>query len=88
MAWTFRFSSDFERSVHKLDKQAARRILVKLHGLVHLDVPQTRCKALTGPLTGLWRLRVGDHRVLLDIRRDELVSVALDVGHRSSIYDT
>lgn len=58
-----------------------------LYGLVDLDDPQTRCKALTGPLAGLWRLRVGDYRVLLDIQRDELVIVALDVGHRSSIYD-
>ncbi|RLP06667.1 type II toxin-antitoxin system RelE family toxin [Propionibacterium australiense] len=88
MAWTLRFSSDFERSLHKLDRQTARRILVKLHGLVSLDEPQARCKGLAGPLAGLWRLRVGDYRVLLDIRRAELVIVALGVGHRSSIYDT
>ena len=37
---------------------------------------------------GLWRLRVGDYRVILDVHRDELVIVALDVDHRSSIYDT
>lgn len=30
---------------------------------------------------------MGDFRVLLDIRRGELVIVALDADHRSSIYD-
>lgn len=87
MAWAIRLSADFERSLRKLDKPTTRRILVKLYGLVDLDDPRARCKALTGPLAGLWRLRVGDYRVLLDIQRDELVIVALDVGHRSSVYD-
>ncbi len=87
MTWSIRLASDFERSLRKLDKQTARRILVKLYGLVDLDQPEARCKALTGPLASLWRLRVGDYRVLLDIQRGELVIVALDVGHRSSVYD-
>ncbi len=87
MAWVVRLADDFEHSLRKLDKQVARRILVKLYGLVDLDDPQDRCKGLTGPLAGLWQLRVGDYRVLLDIQRGELVIVALDVGHRRSIYD-
>ena len=87
MTWAVRVDAKFERSLHKLDTQVARRILVKLYGLAELEEPQTRCKALSGPLGGLWRLRVGDDRVLLDIRRGELVIVALDVGHRHSVYD-
>lgn len=79
--------ADFERSLRKLDKQTTRRILVQLYALVDLDEPPARCKALTGPLAGLWRLRVGDHSVLLDVQRRELVIIALDVGHRSSLYD-
>lgn len=87
MAWAVRLADECERSLLKLDKQVARRILVKLYGLADLDDPQSRCKALTGALAGLWRLRVGDYRVLLDIQRDQLVIVALDAGHRRSIYD-
>jgi mRNA interferase RelE/StbE len=30
---------------------------------------------------------VGDYRVILDIRRGELVIIALDVGNRSGIYN-
>lgn len=87
MVWAIRLGADFERSLRTLDKQTTRRILVKLYGLVNLDEPQARCEALTGPLAGLWRLRVGDYRVLLDVQRRELVIIALNVGHRSSVYD-
>jgi len=58
-----------------------------LVALESLDDPTKRCKALSGPYAGLWRLRVGDYRVILDIRRGELVIIALDVGNRSGIYD-
>lgn len=33
------------------------------------------------------RRRIGDYRVIADIRDDSLVIVALAVGHRSTIYD-
>jgi mRNA interferase RelE/StbE len=52
--------------------------------LRQLNDPTTRCKALTGPLTGLWRLRVGDYRVIIDVRRAELTLVALDLGRTST----
>ncbi|WP_101602044.1 type II toxin-antitoxin system RelE/ParE family toxin [Brevibacterium sp. Mu109] len=86
--WTVRTSGDFDRAVSRLDRQIARRVMTKLYGLADLKDPTARCKPLTGPLVGLWRLRVGDYRVILDVHRDELVIVALDVDHRSSIYDT
>lgn len=52
-----------------------------------LDDPTARLKPLQHELAGLWRLRVGDYRVILDVRRDDVVIVALDLGHRSDIYD-
>jgi len=30
---------------------------------------------------------VGDYRVILDVRRGELVIIGLDVGNRSGLYD-
>ncbi|MFZ1411077.1 MAG: type II toxin-antitoxin system RelE/ParE family toxin [Micropruina sp.] len=77
----------FDRAISRLDRTLARRILKALIQLEELDDPTKRCKALSGPLTGLWRLRVGDYRIILDIRRTDLVVVALDAANRSSIYD-
>ncbi len=87
MTWTVRTDRDFDRALRKLDRQVVTRVLKALTALEGLDDPTKRCKALLGPYTGLWRLRVGDYRVILDIRRGELVIIALDVGSRSSIYD-
>lgn len=86
--WAVHTSSDFDRALNRLDRQIARRVMTKLYRLADLEDPTVRCKPLTGPLVGLWRIRVGDYRVILDVRRTELVVIALDVDHRSSIYET
>lgn len=87
MTWGIRTDRHFDRSLKKLDRQVATRILKALTALETLDDPTQRCKALSGPYTGLWRLRVGDVRVILDIQRGTLVIIALDVGTRRRIYD-
>lgn len=87
MSWTIQTDHEFDKALHKLDRTIAKRVLKALTGLEPMEDPAKRCKALTGPYTGLWRLRVGDYRVILDIQRDRLVIIALDVGHRGAIYD-
>jgi len=41
---------------------------------------------LTGNLKGVWRHRIMDYRLIVDIQDDILVIVAIDFGHRSKIY--
>nr|CBI77786.1 conserved hypothetical protein [Bartonella rochalimae ATCC BAA-1498] len=43
-------------------------------------------KPLRGQLSGLWRYRVGDYRILCDLYDKELVVLVLAVGHRKNIY--
>ena len=45
-------------------------------------------KPLRGPLAELWSYRVGDYRVVYEIRRGELVVLVLAIGHRRAIYET
>lgn len=87
MSWRVEYSPRAAKALRRLDRPVARRVFDGVERLAGLDDPTTACKALTGPMSGLWRLRVGDYRVILDIRRDEVVIVALDLGHRSRIYD-
>lgn len=42
---------------------------------------------LTGQLSGLFRYRIGDYRVIYEIHRDQLIIYVLRVGHRKDIYD-
>jgi mRNA interferase RelE/StbE len=51
-----------------------------------LDDPRSRGKGLTGDLAGYWRYRIGDYRVLVEVRDDDVVIIAITLGHRSGIY--
>ncbi|MDK8450325.1 type II toxin-antitoxin system RelE family toxin [Corynebacterium mastitidis] len=34
----------------------------------------------------MWRYRVGDYRVVVAFQREEVVILAVDVGHRKEMY--
>lgn len=84
--WKIEFDHDAIKSLKKLDKSVASGILDYLDGIAALDDPRVRGKGLTGHLAGLWRYRVGDYRIICDLHDEELIIVALDLGHRSKIY--
>lgn len=65
----------------------ARRVLDYMDAQVAtLADPRHRGKALTGPMGGLWRYRVGRCRVICDIQDDLLRVLVLRVGSRDRIY--
>lgn len=64
-----------------------RRVLVALYEVAALPDPIERLKPLQHSKVGSWRLRVGDYRVIVSVQHSELTVIAIDVGHRSSIYD-
>lgn len=86
MAWEIELSEHAVKQFAKLDKQTARRITSKLREVSQLEDPRSTGKALTGNLSGLWRYRVGDYRIVCDIERGVLVILVVDVEHRSRVY--
>lgn len=84
--WRLELTPRALKQLKKLDKPVAQRVLDELGKLEASEEPQGHCKALTGNYSGLWRYRVGSYRVILDIDQGALVLLALEVGHRSSIY--
>lgn len=86
-AHSLRYTRDFEKRLRKLDQTIQRRVLAALIALADLPDPPVPLTPLRHSKAGLWRLRVGDFRVIVSVQRHELVIVALDVGHRSVIYD-
>lgn len=73
--------------MRKADPTTAQRIRDVLRAVASLENPRSRGKGLTGNLAGLWRYRIGDYRIICDIRDQELVILALDIGRRDQIYD-
>lgn len=87
MAWTLRISETARRQLKKLDRSTAQTLLRYLNRLVlETEDPRQRGKGLSANLTGLWRYRVGDYRVICDIQNGELVVLVLQVSHRSQAY--
>lgn len=86
MAWEIKFDEGVERTLGKLDKQTAKRIVRKLRQIAQLDNPRQLGKALTGNLSGLWRYRVGDWRIICYLEDAELVVLVIDVDHRRQVY--
>lgn len=86
MAWKIKLSEQAVKSLAKLDKQIAKRITTKLREVATLDNPRSSGKALTGNLSGLWRYRIGDYRVVCDIEDNILVILVIDIEHRSRVY--
>lgn len=50
------------------------------------DNPRAFGRVLHHDLHDLWKYRVGKYRVLCEIRDDELIVLAVEVGHRAEIY--
>ncbi|MEO6292965.1 MAG: type II toxin-antitoxin system RelE/ParE family toxin, partial [Burkholderiaceae bacterium] len=65
MVWQIELTETARKSLQKLDKPQARRITDFLRERVAgAENPRSQGKALTGPLGGLWRYRVGDCRII------------------------
>lgn len=86
MSWEVELAPDAAKWFRKADLQNARRIRAALRAITTLENPRDRGKALTGGLSGLWRYRVGDYRIVCDLQDARLVILVIDVDHRSNIY--
>ncbi|MDO8274074.1 MAG: type II toxin-antitoxin system RelE/ParE family toxin [Serpentinimonas sp.] len=87
MAWTIDYTDTAKAQLRKLDRQTARRIVNFMDERVAtLESPRSTGKALVGPLGGLWRYRVGDCRVICEIRDGALRVLVVQIGNRREIY--
>ena len=87
LTWTIEYTATARTQLRKLDKQMARRIVDTMNErIAGLEDPRSLGKALTGPLGELWRYRVGDCRVICDIRDDALRVLVVRVGSRDKVY--
>ena len=88
MTWTVEYTATALKQLRKLDKPTARGILDFMDERVAGDAdPRSNGKALTGPLlSAFWRYRVGDYRIICDIRDGALQVLVVEVGNRREIY--
>lgn len=81
-------TSKFDKEFKKLDKYTQLMIKSWIEkNLINCTDPRLHGKALTANRHGQWRYRIGDYRLICLIEDDELVILALSVGHRREVYD-
>lgn len=86
MAWTIEYAQSVQKEIRQLDPQARKREFLE-ERLAKRDDPRSMGKTLRGSQLGeLWRYRVGDWRLICEIRDSRLVVLLLHAGHRREIY--
>jgi len=87
MSWVYRFDDRALKELRKLGKPAQRDIIAYLDEKIAGDGhPRRFGKGLKADLAGVWRYRVGDYRILCQIRDAELLVLVVAAGHRRDIY--
>ena len=74
----------FAKNFKKSDPFVRKQIKSYLNRVT--DNPRAKGKALVANRTGQWRYRIGAYRVIVNIQDNELIILALEVGHRRDIY--
>ena len=88
MSWAYRFDERALKELRRLGKQAQREIIAYLDERVAGNGdPRRFGKGLKADLAGLWRYRVGDYRILCQIKNEELLVLVVAVGHRREICE-
>ena len=87
MAWKIDYSDRAGRQVRRLARAQAKRILDYMDYRVGVaEDPRSLGQALTGSLSGYWRYRVGDYRIVCELIDDRLVVLVVEIGHRREVY--
>ncbi len=74
-----------EDDLTRLDRAAAQRIISRIQWLAkHFD--EIKPELLTGTLTGFFKLRAGDYRIIYKVPKDENLIVIHRIGHRREVY--
>jgi mRNA interferase RelE/StbE len=82
--WKVQFDKRAEKMFSKLDKLTQARIGEFIDKKLSID-PSQHSKTLVGS-NKFFRARVGDYRIIFEIKNQELVIIIIDIGHRREIY--
>ena len=78
------FKPSADKALRKLPESIQVRIATAAKGL-RADPRPRGCLKLKGE-GNLWRIRVGDYRVVYTIEDDELIVLVVRVAHRKDVY--
>ena len=83
--YTLRILDPAITELSDLDKTIAKRIIKKLKWLAE-NFENIYPEVLKGELSGFYKLRVGNYRIIYEVFQKEKVIIIHLIGHRRDIY--
>ncbi len=84
LVYRIEFARAAKRQFDKLPRDVQERLRPHVDGLA-TDPRPHGYKKLTGE-TDLYRIRIGDYRLIYQIREGQLLVLVVKVGHRRDVY--
>jgi mRNA interferase RelE/StbE len=87
MTWQVELSGEVQRQIGRTDAGTRTRFKrFMAERLATGEDPRRLGHALQDTLSGLWRSRIGDYRLICRIEDTRCVVLALSIGHRRDLY--
>ena len=86
ITWKIIFTKKAQKQINALDKPIQSRIKAAILEKLVVN-PDFFLESLTGDLTGYYKLRVGDFRLICSKENETLTVIIIELGHRSEIYN-
>jgi mRNA interferase RelE/StbE len=88
MSYRVAYDRRADRQLEKMDAGTRRLILAYIDSkLDGIENPRSLDKALSSDRAGQWRYRVGNYRILAEIRDAEVTIYIFKVAHRRNAYN-
>ena len=82
--YSITFAQSARRELERLRANVVSRIFPKIEALAR-NPPPPGCRKLRG-FENLWRIRIGDYRVIYQVFDDEMVVDIVAMRHRTQAY--
>ena len=85
IGYTVIFADDAKKDLRRLEKNTIAKIFAKTEDLVSPESENLNIKKLKSK-TPLYRVTVGDYRIIYCIKHEQIIVYVVVVGHRKDIY--
>lgn len=83
MNYSIQIKTSAAKTLARIAKPDRLRIITAID---QLGTAPMAGSALKGEFSGLRRIRIGDYRVVFEVRHDALIVLVVRIGHRRSVY--
>jgi mRNA interferase RelE/StbE len=86
MSYVIEYEPEAISDLEKLTQTVRERVVKKINWLAE-NFDQVKPQSLTADLSGFFKLRVGDYRVIYEFNHEEKIIFIDRIGHRREVYN-